>query len=382
MISSPSDQFSKSFVLVALLGTGLVASTVPPAFAQSSTWTTTGSMSTARIKHTATLLQNGHVLAVGGVNSKGFLSSAELYHPSTGKWTSTGSMALARGEHTATLLPNGDVLVAGGLTNGNSQIGTSCTATAELFNRSTGEWTSTGSMTLPRGNHAATLLPDGKVLVAGGLCSGGFIYPDNSAEVYDPSTGTWKATRSMNFARASAGSTLLVTGEVLVAGGNSTSAAGSSAELFDASKGCWTVTGSMNTPRGTLQMIQLANGTALVLGGTGLASYASQFYLPTNGSWHTIQYYVSPPRWGHTLTLLNTGKALAAGGNTKYGITSLARIYDPATNSWSNNSLMTIARQYHTATLLPNGQVLVTGGQVLNSNSTSTDFASAELYTS
>jgi len=60
---------------------------------------------------------------------------------------------------------------------------------------------------------------------------------------------------------------------------------------------------------------------------------------------------------------------------------ALARIYDPATNSWSNNSLMTIARQYHTATLLPNGQVLVTGGQVLNSNSTSTDFANAELYT-
>jgi len=300
MIRRYPHQFAESLVFLALMAIVLAASTVFPAFAQASTWTTTGSMSTARIKHTATLLQNGQVLKAGGVNSTGFLSGAELYDPSTGKWTSTGSMALARGEHTATLLPNGELLVAGGLSNGNSQIGTSCTATAELFNRSTGQWTSTGSMTVPRGNHTATLLPDGKVLVAGGLCSGGFIYPDNSAELYDPSTGTWKATANMNFSRASAGATLLQTGEVLIAGGNSTSADGRSAELFDPSKGRWTVTDSMNTPRGTLQMVLLSNGTALMLGGTGLASDASQFYLPTNGTWHNIQYYVSPPRWGHT----------------------------------------------------------------------------------
>ena|SRR5215471_5729509 len=219
MIRRYSHQFAERLVFVVLLAMWLATSTVFPAFAQSSTWTTTGSMSTARIKHTATLLQNGQVLAAGGVNSTGFLSSAELYDSSTGKWTTAGSMAVARGEHTATLLPNGDVLVAGGLTNGNSQIGTSCTATAELFNRSTGQWTSTGSMTVPRGNHTA-MLPDGKVLVAGGLCSDGFIYPGNSAELYDPATGTWKATASMNFSRASAGATLLQTGEVLIAGGN------------------------------------------------------------------------------------------------------------------------------------------------------------------
>jgi len=312
-------------------------------------------MSTARIKHTATLLPNGQVLAAGGVNSTGFLTSAELYDPTTGKWTTSGSMTTARGEHTATLLPNGDVLVAGGLSNGNSPIGTSCTATAELYNPSAGQWTTTGI--------------------------GGFIYPDNSTELYDPSTGSWKATGSMNFARASAGATLLQSGEVLVAGGNGISAAGSSVELYNPSKGQWKVTGSMNTPRSTLQMTLLANGTALVLGGSGLASFPSQLYHPSNGTWHSIQYYVSPPRWGHTLTLLNTGEALAAGGHFNSGITSLARLYDASTNSWSNNSIMTTSGQFHTDTLLPNGQVLVAGGQVLNSNGTSTDFASAELYT-
>ena len=364
----------RTLALVGLLAIGLAATTTAPAFA--GTWTATGSMSTARLKHTATLLPNSQVLVAGGVNSTGFITSAKLYDPTTGKWTSTGSMTTARGDRTATLLPNGDVLVAGGLTNGNSSIGTACTATAELYDPSTGQWTTTGSMTTPRANHTATLLNDGTVLVAGGLCNGGFIYPDNTAELYDPSNGTWKATASMNFARASAGATLLQSGEVLVAGGD-----GSSAELYNPSKGQWKITGSMNTSRGTLQMTLLVNGMALVLGGSGLASYASQFYRPTNGTWHSIQYGVVPPIWGHTLTLLDTGKALAAGGHFNNGITSLARLYDASTNSWSNNSIMTTPRQYHTATLLPNGQVLVAGGQVLNSNGTATDFASAELYT-
>ena len=149
----------RTLALVGLLAIGLAATTTAPAFA--GTWTATGSMSTARLKHTATLLPNSQVLVAGGVNSTGFITSAELYDPTTGKWTSTGSMTTARGDRTATLLPNGDVLVAGGLTNGNSSIGTACTATAELYDPSTGQWTTTGSMTTPRANHTATLLNDG-----------------------------------------------------------------------------------------------------------------------------------------------------------------------------------------------------------------------------
>src|SRR5260370_28853634 len=138
MIRTNAGRFGaiRSLLLVSLSAIGLVASTAP-AFAQrSGTWTVTGSLSTARIKHSATLLQDGQVLAAGGVNATGFLTSAELYDSSTRKWISTGSMTTARGQHTATLLPNGDVLVAGGLSNGNSQIGTSCTATAEFYHRS------------------------------------------------------------------------------------------------------------------------------------------------------------------------------------------------------------------------------------------------------
>ena len=148
----------RALVLVGLLGIGLIASTSVPAVGSSNTWTPTGSMTTARTHHTATLLTNGEVLVAGGGNTT-ILPSAELYNQTTGKWTATGSMITARTEHTATLLANGEVLVAGGLSNGGSPIGTSCTSAAELYKPSTGPWTATGSMTITCGNHTATLLP-------------------------------------------------------------------------------------------------------------------------------------------------------------------------------------------------------------------------------
>jgi N-acetylneuraminic acid mutarotase len=365
-------------VLVGLFGSGLIASFAVPALGSSNTWTPTGSMTAARTHHTATLLANGEVLVAGGGNTT-ILPSAELYNPTTGKWIAAGSMTTARTDHSATLLANGEVLVAGGLSNGGSPIGTSCTSTAELYNPSTGRWTTTGSMTTARGNHAATLLPNGKVLVAGGLCSGGFTYPDISAELYDPSTGAWKATGSMNVARVNTPATLLANGRVLTAGGNPTSWGARSAELYDPSSGTWKTTGSMNVYRTSLAATLLTNGDVLVFGGTGLASSASEFYNPIKKMWTmTGQYYVAPSISGHTLTLLGTGKAQVAGGRDKYSITSYSRLYDSSTNSWPFNSAsaMNHVREFHTATLLPNGQVLVAGGF-----DGSSQLASAELYT-
>jgi N-acetylneuraminic acid mutarotase len=371
----------RTLVLEGLFAIGLIASTAVPALGSSNTWTPTGSMTTARTGHTATLLANGEVLVAGGGNGTGSLTSAELYNPATGKWTVSGSMATARGSHTATLLPNGEVLVAGGVSNGSSPWAPSCTATAELYNPFTGQWTTTGSMTKPRDSHTATLLNNGSVLVAGGLCNGGFTYPDNTAEVYDPSTGTWKATGSMNVARVDTAATLLPNGQVLIAGGNSTSSGGTSAELYD--HGHFTLTGSMNVYRPNLTATLLPNGDVLVFGGTQLASSASEFYNPATGTWtRTGQYYVAPSRRGHTLTLLGTGKALVAGGRDKYSFTSYSRLYDSSTNSWPSTSAghMNNVRSGHTATLLPNGQVLVVGGFDIISNVV-TYLASAELYT-
>jgi len=128
-------------VSVGLLAIGQVASTAVPALAAASGfWTTTGSLNTARISHTATLLPNGRVLVAGGSDgtSGNRLSSAKLYDPVTGGWSVSGSMATPRESHTATLLPNGQVLVAGGIVNispSGGSISVTFTATAELYNR-------------------------------------------------------------------------------------------------------------------------------------------------------------------------------------------------------------------------------------------------------
>src|SRR5450759_3060489 len=136
-------------------------------------------MPTPRQFHTATLLPDGKVLVAGGTDSNNVLgsnsalASAELYDPSSGSWTTTGNMSTPRMFQTATLLPDGKVLVAGGTADpgGDTGGGGPPLASAELYDPSNGSWTATGNMPTPRQFHTATLLPDGKVLVAGGTGS-------------------------------------------------------------------------------------------------------------------------------------------------------------------------------------------------------------------
>jgi hypothetical protein len=280
----------RRLVVAVLVAAVLVVSSAIPVLAQG-TWTKTGRLNTARNSHTAKLLLNSQVLFAGGRDSAGnTLTSTELYDASTGKWIATGSMATARRTHSATLLTNGDVLVAGGIFSININGTVTCNATAELYNPSTGQWSTTGSMTVPRCYHSATLLTNGTVLVAGG---GTISSPDNSAEVYDPSKGTWKATGSMNVARAVTAATLLQSGQVLISGGNSTSAGGRSAELY--SNGHWSLTTRMNVLRQSLMATLLTNGDVLAFGGSNLESNATEFYNPNPATWsRTLCFCVSP----------------------------------------------------------------------------------------
>jgi subtilisin-like proprotein convertase family protein/N-acetylneuraminic acid mutarotase len=267
----------------------------------------------------------------------------------------TGPLNTGRYANTATLLPNGKVLVAGGY--GNSGY----LSSAELYNPATGTWTNTGSMTTVRYYHTATLLTNGLVLVAGGNGNGGTLA---SAELYDPATGTWTNTGSMTTGRGYHTATLLPNGKVLVAGGYNGSEL-SSAELYDPATRMWTSPTTMNAKRSEHTATLLTNGLVLVAGGyifpTNHLS-SSELYDPIAGKWTTTTGSMVTGRGYHTATLLPNGKVLVAGGSGNSGTLASAELYDPTAGTWTATNSLHTARYAHAATLLPNGQVLVAGG--------------------
>ena len=253
--------------LVGLISAATLATDpIRPAYAQevARSWSRTGSLNAPRANHTATLLPDGKVLVAGGANFTGGrvhgLDTAELYDPVTRKWSATGGLNGLRSGHTATLLNDGKVLIVGG---GDGSALRSLN-TAELYDPQTGTWSVTGSLNAVRGGHKAILLKNGKVLVAAGIEVTGFdeyIFLD-TAELYDPDTGTWSVTGSLNNIVQYDSATLLQNGKVLLLGG-------SSAELYDPDTGTWS---SVAIPIGSIGFLHTAtllpDGRVLVVGGS------------------------------------------------------------------------------------------------------------------
>ena len=232
------------------------------------TFTYTGNLNTARTAHSATLLNNGQVLIAGGWNSNGDeitsdTASSELYSPATGSFVPSGNLNTARDTHTATLLNNGKVLIVGGF-NSNSDV---VLASAELYDPASGSFTVTGSLNFARMVHTATLLNNGLVLITGGYDNNGNAV--GTAELYDPATGTFTETGSLNTPRYDgAQGTLLNNGMVLIAGGQDNNGNTlASAELYDPASGSFTLTASMNSTRQSLTTTLLNNGQVLVAAG-------------------------------------------------------------------------------------------------------------------
>jgi N-acetylneuraminic acid mutarotase len=287
-------------------------------------------------------------------------------------WNAASSMSVGRSRHTATLLPGGKVLVAGGT------VGTFYLSSAEVYDPAAGAWSGAGNMSIARTAHTATLLPDGTVLIAGGLNGAGTL---SSAEIYDPATNIWSSAGSMSSARQSASETLLLNGKVLVAGGTGGAGILSSAEIYDPATDTWSSAGSMLNARSGHTAVLLSNGKVFVAGGSaGGPMTAAEVYDPDTNSWNAATS-MGTARAGHSATLLPDGRVLVAGGyyvtlsgrsQTQYAIPlQSAEIYDPATDSWTGASSMSAAHTGHAAMLLRSGKVLVAGG----SSSTS-----AELY--
>ncbi len=288
----------------------------------------------------------------------------------------TGSMPTALSGYTATLLGNGKVLVAGGFIQGTGTL-----ATAELYDPATGTFTATGSMGTARSGHTATLLKDGTVLVAGGTDSN---VEFATAESYDPTTGEFTPTAgSMGTARAGQTATLLNDNKVLVLGGVDTNGNYlSSAELYDPGTGGFSPTGSLLTAVVAYTVTLLGNGKVLVAGGfaTNASPLATtELYNPTAGTFAATGS-MAGARAQHTATLLNTGKVLYAGGTDASGKpVAVAELFDPVAGTFAATGTMVTARTQHTATLLKDGTVLLTGGESLTGNYL-IDLSAAELF--
>lgn len=298
------------------------------------TWTLTGAMNEPRSQYALTPLSDGRVLAAGGCDSYSdpfmgctALATAEVYDPVTGIWTSTGSMNEARRNYGAALLPDGRVLVAGGC-SGVQLYG--CRATAEVYDPASGRWTSTGEMARPRSsgesNRSMVVLPTGKVLFVGGY-EPDFGAVTSGAEIYDPASGAWGQTAPMKTPRAYPSAVLLPSGKVLVVGGMvgmpPHQYGTESAETYDPEKNEWTETGSLDR--------------AVVL---------------------------------NTLTLLPTGEVLLTNGlpwPAAWPPTAEADIYDPVEELWRPAHSMHLPRyQVPSAVRLASGRVLVAGGNYID----------------
>jgi hypothetical protein len=331
-----------------------------------------------RLGHMALLLLDGRVFVVGGgaaVAGANDRTSAELYDPGTGTWSATAGMLAPRDDFSATLLADGKVLVAGGAGNTGEL--------AEVYDPVRGTWNATGSLVAPCYFHTAARLLDGKVLVASCTAYSGALAP---AELYDPISGTWSATGNMVGRAGGSRATLLRDGKVLVISGTGSS------ELYDPISGTWSATGNMIMPTCACTATLLPDGKVLVAGATSRTNggdlvASAELYDPQSGAWSATQGMVAA-RAGQAAVLLADGKVLVTGGagNEKPNgdpVLASAELYDPASGTWSATASMLLPRRDFSATLLADGKVLVAGGMAevpMMGGTGSEMVASAELY--
>lgn len=271
-------------------------------------------------------------------------------------------MLAPRSGHTATLLPDGRVLIAGGMRRNQDFY-----RSAELFDPKTGKFSATGDMLIARVGHVAVLLPSGKVLIAGGWIGHGVT---DEAELYDPATGKFTAIAHMNLKRGRPEATLLRDGNVLFTGGAEGDGGGTNvtaAEIFDAVRLKFRPTGSMHYARVEHTATLLSDGHVLIAGGRGLeASASAEIYDPKSGTFHDTGT-MATTRYKHTAGLLPDGRVLVAGGSDDRdwkGTLASVEVYDPHSGKFTATASLHDARFKlpDAAVQVRSGQLLVAGG--------------------
>ena len=313
------------------------------------------------------LLPDGRVLVAGGFRSTN-LATAEIWDPASGLFSATSNdLSVARGYATSTVLTSGKVLIAGG---GDYNDGGAASAAADIFDPATGLFSPTAApMNAARHGATATLLGNGKVLIAGGIASNTQTRLA-SAELYDPATNTFTATGSMHVARDLASAVKLPNGNVLICGGGDGSGVSlDSSEIYIASgtgAGTFTAGPTMKVKRDDATATLLPGGLVLIVGGINndIPIGSAELYNYTANTFTLSQSSITP-RHFQTANLLASGQVLIAGGvdsATNASTLKDAQLYDPATDTFAATGAMTTARYYHTATLLQDGRVLMAGG--------------------
>ena len=296
-------------------------------------------------------------------------------------------MSAQRASHTATLLSNGKVLIAGGFVGEENSL-----ASAEIFDPKTNGFSQAENMRVERSSHTATLLPNGKILVAGGF-NGNYL---DSAEIYDPTTGKFTSAPKMTTARSNHIAVLLNNGKVLLAGGVGTDWTFlSSAEIYDPTGNTFTATGAMTTARESHTVTLLKDGQVLITGGhqgrrAAITIYSScEIYNPANGIF-TSAGNLTVKRHKHDAVLLADGRVLIVGGSDERdgaGAYRNAEIYNLTNKTFAAVSNMNASRYklQGTAVLLKNGKVLIAGGanraEVFDPATRTFSFASGDMGT-
>lgn len=330
----------------------------------------------ARQHHTATLLADGRVLVVGGRGENGLstLASCELFDPKKKSWSTCAPMKVARSHHAATLLQDGRVLVVGGTTHavvdGSSRF--IALASAELYEPKTNKWADAASMSDARNGHTATALSDGTVLVVGGAREQRVHL--TSVERYEPKSNTWKVEKPLALARWMHAAVLDSEGGVVVVGGRSNTPQNgvgpgvsiAECERFEPKTGAWSSVPAMSEPRQRAAVLAEASGGGVVVigGQTGTSStnYA-EAWAPGQTEWKAFENHLSQALASHSGTRLPNGDLVVVGGEPPNAVdTTRVQRWVAAKKEWCLAGELTAGRKLHSATLLNDGRLLVVGG--------------------